>query len=39
MNFEHMPELTWRYGYPVTLLVIAVVCSVLFVRFRKSGWI
>jgi magnesium transporter len=39
MNFEAMPELSWRYGYPTVLAVIAVVCSALFVRFRRAGWI
>jgi magnesium transporter len=39
MNFEHMPELSWRYGYATVLGVIAVVCSALFVRFRRAGWI
>jgi magnesium transporter len=39
MNFEHMPELTWRYGYPAVLAVIAVTCGYLFVRFRRAGWI
>ena len=26
MNFEHMPELEWRFGYPAVLLLILVVC-------------
>ena len=39
MNFEHMPELGWRFGYPAVLLVIASACSVLYVRFRRSGWL
>ncbi len=39
MNFEHMPELTWRYGYPAVLAVIAGTCAYLFVRFRRAGWI
>jgi magnesium transporter len=39
MNFEHMPELKWRYGYPAVLLVILVACSVLYTRFRRSGWL
>ncbi|MBP2231967.1 magnesium transporter [Azospirillum agricola] len=39
MNFEHMPELHWRYGYPAVLAVIAVVCGALFVRFRRTGWL
>ena len=39
MNFEHMPELTWRFGYPLVLTVIAVACLVLYWRFRKTGWL
>jgi magnesium transporter len=39
MNFEHMPELHWRYGYPLVLAGIAGVCVVLYWRFKKSGWL
>ena len=39
MNFEHMPELGWRYGYPAVLLLIAAVCLTLYVKFRRSGWL
>ena len=39
MNFTHMPELEWRYGYPAVLLLILVVCVGLFVRFRRVGWL
>jgi len=39
MNFEHMPELSWRYGYPAVLLVILVVCGVLYRSFRRAGWL
>jgi magnesium transporter len=39
MNFEHMPELTWRYGYFLALAVIALVCCLLFVGFRRARWI
>ena len=39
MNFEHMPELGWRYGYVAVLAVIAVTCAVLFAGFRRAGWI
>ena len=39
MNFDYMPELTWHYGYFGVLLVIAVACSYLYVRFRRSGWL
>jgi magnesium transporter len=39
MNFEHMPELKWTFGYPLVMGVIAVACIVLYWRFRKSGWL
>jgi magnesium transporter len=39
MNFEHMPELKWKYGYPLSLSVVAVVCGYLYSRFKKSGWL
>ena len=39
MNFEHMPELKWRYGYPMALGVIVCASVVLWRRFRKAGWL
>jgi magnesium transporter len=39
MNFEHMPELKTEYGYFVVLAVIAIVCTALYVRFRRVGWL
>jgi magnesium transporter len=39
MNFDHMPELRWDYGYPVVLGVILVICVFLYRRFRKAGWL
>ncbi len=39
MNFEHMPELETRYGYFATIVVMAVICLVLYRRFRKAGWL
>lgn len=39
MNFEDMPELAWTYGYPLVLLVVAALCSGLFVRFKRIGWL
>jgi magnesium transporter len=39
MNFTHMPELDWRWGYPVVLLVMAVICVSLFRAFRRNGWL
>jgi len=39
MNFEHMPELGWKFGYPLVLLVLAVVCGQLFRTFRRNRWL
>jgi magnesium transporter len=39
MNFEHMPELKWTFGYPAVLLVIATVCTVLYRGFKRAGWL
>ena len=39
MNFEHMPELDWAFGYPVFLAVMAVACTLMYRGFRKSGWL
>jgi magnesium transporter len=39
MNFEHMPELHWAYGYPFAILLMIGVSTGLFVWFKKSGWL
>ena len=39
MNFDHMPELRWRFGYPLALSVIAVACLVLHRNFKRKGWL
>jgi magnesium transporter len=39
MNFEHMPELTWRVGYPAALVLMALVCLGLYRYFHKVGWL
>lgn len=39
MNFEYMPELSWRFGYPLALLLMAVVSGSLWRFFKRSGWI
>jgi magnesium transporter len=39
MNFDFMPELSWRFGYPLALSVMVVTDAYLFYRFRKAGWI
>jgi magnesium transporter len=39
MNFRHMPELKWELGYPSVLLAIALICTYLYTRFKKAGWL
>ena len=39
MNFDFMPELNWRYGYFVVVGAMALVCTGLFVRFKRIGWL
>ncbi len=39
MNFEHMPELHWRYGYPLALLVMTAICVLLYRGFKRNGWL
>ncbi len=39
MNFESMPELAWRWGYPAVLVVMATACTFLFRKFKSSGWL
>jgi magnesium transporter len=39
MNFEHMPELKWRYGYALSLLVMAALDIFLYFRFKRARWL
>jgi magnesium transporter len=39
MNFENMPELTWTYGYPLAIGLIATVCVLLYMLLRRRGWL
>ena len=39
MNFEHMPELKFAYGYPAALAMIVGTAVVLWWRFRRAGWL
>jgi magnesium transporter len=39
MNFEYMPELKWRYGYALSLLVMAGLDIFLFFRFKRARWL
>ena len=39
MNFRHLPELNWVFGYPLALVVMAVSALALYIGFRKRGWL
>ncbi|HEV8658085.1 MAG TPA: magnesium/cobalt transporter CorA [Thermoanaerobaculia bacterium] len=39
MNFTDMPELSWHWGYPTTIGLMAIFCGGLFIGFRRSGWL
>lgn len=39
MNFQHMPELHWTYGYPATLVGILAICYAIHRGFRRNGWL
>ena len=39
MNFEHMPELDWRLGYPLALFAMAALAVVLYIVFKRRGWL
>ncbi|MCB1485547.1 MAG: magnesium transporter CorA family protein [Hyphomicrobiaceae bacterium] len=39
MNFKHMPELDWPYGYPIALALMFVSALVPFLYFRRKGWL
>jgi magnesium transporter len=39
MNFHHMPELGWKLGYPLALLAMAALGVVLYLVFKRRGWL
>jgi magnesium transporter len=39
MNFKHMPELDWVFGYPLAIGIMLTIDVYLFSRFRKAGWL
>ena len=39
MNFEYMPELRARLGYPLVMAGMAALCTLLYWRLRKAGWL
>ena len=39
MNFEHIPELKWIYGYPFSLSLMAGIDLYLVYMFKKAKWL
>jgi len=39
MNFTHMPELKWELGYPGAVMLMLVICTFLYYRFKRAGWL
>ncbi|GAA2660098.1 magnesium and cobalt transport protein CorA [Streptomyces lunalinharesii] len=39
MNFEYMPELHWKYGYPAMMLVTVSICLGIHRGFKRNGWL
>jgi magnesium transporter len=39
MNFRHMPELGWRYGYPLALVVMFGTAAGVWYFFRRKDWL
>ena len=39
MNFEHMPELESRFGYPLVLVLMALSCVILYRNFKRRDWL
>ncbi|MFG1674066.1 magnesium/cobalt transporter CorA [Micromonospora sp. NPDC049282] len=39
MNFTHMPELGWRYGYLFAVALMLAVCGALYLLFKRRGWL
>lgn len=39
MNFQYMPELEWRYGYPAVMMGMAGICIGLYLYFKKRGFL
>ncbi len=39
MNFDNMPELHWRWGYPMTIVATVAICGILYALFRRLKWL
>jgi magnesium transporter len=39
MNFDHMPELHWYYGYPFALFLMVASSTALYILFKRRKWL
>ena len=39
MNFDHMPELRWKYGYFIVMGIMAVIAGIMLMWFRRKRWL
>ena len=39
MNFKHMPELDWQYGYPMALGLMVISALLPWFYFKRKGWL
>jgi magnesium transporter len=39
MNFEFMPELQWKFGYPLVMGLVAAISGFLFYKFKRAKWL
>jgi magnesium transporter len=39
MNFDYMPELHWRYGYLLALILLVLIAFALYRNFKRAGWL
>ena len=39
MNFDYLPELHWKYGYPVVMAVTAAICLGIHRTLKRNGWL
>jgi magnesium transporter len=38
MNFKFMPELSWRFGYPAVMALMAVMAAGMLIYFKRKDW-
>jgi len=39
MNFRHMPEIYWTYGYITVIVIASAIIAVAILMFRRKGWL